>query len=173
MCVNSIFVFDILSKSPAWGTLAVAVVAWLICTAVALFGTRGLLGSVSRVQACVVLAVAGAIAGAMYWFDVEQLRRARLRTEAEGITVTGVVEEFRPEPFAGHAPDEQFRVKSYLFHYSYYDETPFFNTTAAHGGPLRDGLSVRITAVGHQIARLELCGQPSSIPVTRLPGASH
>jgi len=69
--------------------------------------------------------------------------------------VEGRVEGFQPMPYAGHA-NEHFTVCGVPFAYSDYVVTEGFNRTSSHGGPVREGLWVRITYVGGVIARLEL-----------------
>ncbi|MGH9970245.1 MAG: hypothetical protein ACREBG_20950 [Pyrinomonadaceae bacterium] len=58
-------------------------------------------------------------------------------------------------PFEGHA-DETFVVDGHRFSYSDYDETKGFNRTQSHGGPMREGLQVRITHVDGSIVKLEI-----------------
>src|SRR5262245_43079430 len=50
--------------------------------------------------------------------------------------VEGLITDFRPEPWQGHAPPEQFTVNGVTFEYSYFEMTQGFHTTAARGGPL-------------------------------------
>ncbi len=70
-------------------------------------------------------------------------------------TVTGRVEHFQPMPAQGHAM-ETFDVAGVPFSYSDYVVTPGFNQTASHGGPIREGLPVRIAYWGDLILRLEI-----------------
>jgi hypothetical protein len=58
--------------------------------------------------------------------------------------VEGRVENFRPMPFDGHQ-EESFTVGTSRFSYSDFEDTPGFNRTASHGGPIRQGLLVRIS----------------------------
>jgi len=66
-----------------------------------------------------------------------------------------VVTRFKPMPPSGHAPEE-FCVKDRCFQYSDFEVSPAFNTTSSHGGPIREGLPVRVTYVGNAIVRLEV-----------------
>lgn len=75
--------------------------------------------------------------------------------------VEGEVHNFRPMPYSGHA-DESFEVNGVHFRYSDYNVTAGFNNTASHGGPVRDGLPVRITYLGNAILRLEI--RADSVP---------
>jgi hypothetical protein len=94
--------------------------------------------------AAALLAGAAAMVWTLYWFELRQRQQAVARTEAAGITISGRVEEFAPEPYAGHGHAERFTV----------------NGLIAHGGPIHEGASVRIVAVGESIARLEVCDTP-------------
>jgi hypothetical protein len=69
-------------------------------------------------------------------------------------TVEGPVTEFIPTPYSGHSM-ESFAVDGHRFSYSDYVVTPGFHSTASHGGPIREGLYVRITYAGNVILRLE------------------
>ncbi len=64
----------------------------------------------------------------------------------EFMVVEGRVEHFQPMPWAGHAM-ERFEVDGVLFEYSDYVVTPGFNNTSSHGGPMREGLPVRIAYI--------------------------
>jgi hypothetical protein len=69
--------------------------------------------------------------------------------------IEGVVEQFDPMPYTGHK-DESFVVAGRRFHYSDYTITAGFNQSQSHGGPIHDGLSVRIHCKGNEIAKLEV-----------------
>ncbi|HKR01699.1 MAG TPA: hypothetical protein VJT09_13555 [Pyrinomonadaceae bacterium] len=69
--------------------------------------------------------------------------------------VEGTVTKFVPMPLQGHAM-EHFVVNDHYFEYSDYVVTAGFNKTQSHGGPLREGLRVRICDVDGAIARLEI-----------------
>ncbi len=75
-------------------------------------------------------------------------------------TVEGIVEDFRPMPYDGHQ-NECFRVNREKFCYSDYSVSPAFNQSASHGGPIREGLPVRIAYIQDEdfsceILRLEI-----------------
>lgn len=57
--------------------------------------------------------------------------------------VEGTVENFRPAPALGPAR-ESFSVRGVIFSYNALDDTPCFHNAPIHGGPIRDGLDVRI-----------------------------
>jgi hypothetical protein len=51
---------------------------------------------------------------------------------------------------------ESFCVSGVCFRYSDYVVTAGFNQTSSHGGPIRDGLPVRVTYIGNTIVKLEV-----------------
>lgn len=69
--------------------------------------------------------------------------------------VEGVVSHFDPEPPEGHH-DESFDVSAQHFSYSHYVLSGGFNHSRGAGGPIRDGLQVRIAYLDGQILRLEI-----------------
>jgi hypothetical protein len=81
------------------------------------------------------------------------LRSAYRRSQFS--VIEGRVTNFRPMPYQGHQ-DECFSVQSQTFCYSDYVVTAGFNNSASHGGPIREGLPVRISYVGNTIIRLEV-----------------
>lgn len=94
-------------------------------------------------------------------------RRGQLRT-GQYIVVEGPVEHFVPMPYQGHA-SESFNVQGVGFSYSTYEITSCFNHTTSHGGPIHEGLQVRIAYVPTRdryepncILRLEVASGNSS-----------
>lgn len=82
--------------------------------------------------------------------------------------VEGPVEDFKPMPYEGHR-HESFEVRGVRFSYSDYELSPGFNNTTAHGGPIQEGLWVRIAyhddpfrGTGRVILRLEIAGSGAS-----------
>jgi hypothetical protein len=69
--------------------------------------------------------------------------------------VEGVVEHFVPMPENGKEM-ERFVVAGVPFSYSRYAASPGFRTTRPEGGPIHDGLRVRIHYLGNDILRLEV-----------------
>ena len=65
----------------------------------------------------------------------------------------GKVYDFVPMPYGGHA-DEHFKVDRRAFSYSDYEITAGFNNTSSHGGPIREGLQVKIWHHGNTILKL-------------------
>jgi hypothetical protein len=86
---------------------------------------------------------------AEYWSMRSAIRDHRFST------VEGTVSQFQPMAYTGHAP-ERFCVQDTCFEYSDYVLTSGFNNTTSHGGPIREGLRVRIAHVRRKIVRLEV-----------------
>jgi len=70
-------------------------------------------------------------------------------------TIEGRVENFHPMPASGH-DTERFDVQGVAFSYSDYVVTAGFNNTSTHGGPIREGLPVRICYRNGEILRLQI-----------------
>ena len=75
-------------------------------------------------------------------YVLEEQAAAQLRGEFP--TIEGRVEQFQPMPYQGDK-DEFFTVKGVTFRYSDYYINGGFKNTSSHGGPMREGLFVRIT----------------------------
>ena len=84
-----------------------------------------------------------------YWELRQALRSGQFKV------VEGKVTNFVPMPYHGHA-NERFTVKGHRYEYSDYGVSAGFNNTRFHGGPIREGLIVRIADVRGKIARLEI-----------------
>ena len=67
----------------------------------------------------------------------------------------GRVENFHPMPFEGHDL-EHFDLQRVRFSYSDFALGVGFNNTASHGGPIREGLPIRICHRSGEILRLEV-----------------
>jgi len=91
--------------------------------------------------------------GTLNYSHFANLRNTARNGGAE--VVEGQVKEFIPMPYQGHAR-ETFVVNGHPFSYSDYDETGGFNHTQSHGGPMKEGLQVRITHVDGSIVKLEI-----------------
>ena len=80
--------------------------------------------------------------------------------KGEYTLVEGLVENFVPMPHGGHA-QESFMVRGMRYEYSDYSKTGTFSNTSSHGGPIREGLYVRIRSAAdresnNRILRLEI-----------------
>ncbi|MEE2733508.1 MAG: hypothetical protein VYA55_21990 [Pseudomonadota bacterium] len=69
--------------------------------------------------------------------------------------IEGKVENFDPMPAEGHKM-ESFTVKGVKFEYSDFMVTPGFHNAASRGGPIKEGLPVRISYIGNTILKLEV-----------------
>ena len=115
--------------------------------------------------AVIYLAFAAVVALGMLWFQrgwnqsVSHAYTTAARAAQDSTTsvVEGRVENFNPAPAEGHQ-DETFTVKGVPFAYSDYVITGGFNQTQAHGGPIHEGLLVRIHYIprGNVIVKLEI-----------------
>lgn len=76
-------------------------------------------------------------------------------TEHKLDLIEGRVSDFTPMPYTGHTM-VRFCVRNVYFAYSDYVHTFGFHNTVSHGGPIRDGLGVRIAYVGNVIVRLDV-----------------
>lgn len=75
--------------------------------------------------------------------------------------VEGRVSGFHPMPARRH-DHEHFTVNGVRFEYSHDSVSACFNDDAASGGPIREGLPVRVTYRGNCILRLEVAnGKPN------------
>ena len=81
-----------------------------------------------------------------YWIAVRTMRSNQAQV------IEGVVTEFKPMPRSM----ESFVVSGVRFQYSDYVVTAGFNNTASHGGPIREGLPVKIWYSGSRILRLDV-----------------
>src|SRR5262245_23553961 len=81
--------------------------------------------------------------------------RNALRTGAYSL-VEGSVTDFVPQKREGKGPQESFTVAGQRFEYSAYTPLPGFNTPHSHGGPIQEGVYVRIAHKANTILRLEI-----------------
>lgn len=79
--------------------------------------------------------------------------------------VQGRVRNFHPQPAEG-GQNETFDVDSVAFSYSYHEVTGGFNRSQSHGGPIREGLQVRIHYLpdSHWIVKLEVADSVQRVP---------
>jgi hypothetical protein len=86
--------------------------------------------------------------------------------------VEGIVTNFIPMPYQGHA-QESFNVDGVSFNYSDYGVTAGFNNSASHGGPIREGIHVRIWYSGNDILKLQIPKSESPQTVNSLPASAR
>jgi hypothetical protein len=101
----------------------------------------------------IIFGLLGVGAGWLNYSNFAELRDAARNGKAE--VVEGQVKEFVPMPYQGHA-NESFVVNGHRFSYSDYDLTKGFNQSQSHGGPIKEGLQVRIEHVDGKIIKLEI-----------------
>jgi len=87
--------------------------------------------------------------GGEYYFLKKAYDEGRYRV------IEGPVTEFVPMPYSGHKR-ESFNVARKKFSYSNFAITSAFNNTQSHGGPISEGLYVRVTHIGDAIVKLEI-----------------
>jgi hypothetical protein len=109
---------------------------------------------------CTALGFYGTLFEYMYLVHLERTHQYQV--------VEGTVTNFVPMPYNGKGTVEVFEVRNVRFEYSDYRSTAAFNHSRSHGGPIREGLQVRIWYVdrsdgGHDIIRLEIKKSPTSI----------
>ena len=144
---------------PAIGAVFVAAGLW------ALVGERG-----PRAWFAGLFTLFGLGIGTVSIFMQLQLRAALISALRDGraTVVEGRVYDFDPMPFSGHKR-ECFKVQGTCFCYSDFAVTPAFNQTRSHGGPIYEGLQVRVHHVDSAIARLEVAKEQTHVPVPRDP----
>jgi hypothetical protein len=143
-----------LALAPGGVAAVVATIAVLRCRFVA-----GL-DAIPKGRSCYLLAAiaiftATTAATILYLGRQEYGRFSSALARGSARTVAGPVFAFIPEGPGGH-PDESFRVDGSAYRYSTYDMTSAFHRTAREGGPIRDGMLVRIADVDGKIVRLEV-----------------
>jgi hypothetical protein len=97
--------------------------------------------------------ICGTVAFVGNYHDYEQCKHAYERGDYD--VAEGLVHDFQPMPYGGHQ-NECFAVKETRFCYSDYATYPGFNNAASHGGPIREGLPVRISYIGNDILKIEI-----------------
>ena len=147
---------------PGWWIFGTGILFLSIGLGIILFGDTKLLNSIlekstkQRVVMPIISCIFGTVwvvIGIFNYSNFAALRGAAKNGSTE--IVEGKVEQFVPMPYEGHA-QETFIVNGRYFAYSDYDATKGFNHTQSHGGPMKEGLQVRITHVDGSIVKLEI-----------------
>jgi hypothetical protein len=81
---------------------------------------------------------------------------ANILANNKGSSIEGCVVEYRPRETLDRGPLESFRVDGILFEYNGSQSHYGFHLTKARGGPIREGLPVRITYMNDVILRIEV-----------------
>jgi hypothetical protein len=160
-------IFDISSAPYPWRWLAVLLAASLIALPLLTVWVRGR-SSKKKITAVVivpwVLALLAAVVSGLSLYSYWRLSGAL--TSGRGDVVEGVVAAFSPMPPNGHA-EEFFWVAGVRFGYSPVLLAPEFQATAIDGGPIREGLRVRITYFEGKILRLEVASTATNAPSSK------
>lgn len=154
-------VFTVLQQSVPWQARLILpgiILFGIIAAVVAIIQRWGRLSKSFIVLTVVVCAVFLLLA--FYAFrapGVEDMyaRAREAYVQGQYSTVEGTVTNFHPMPYSGHQ-DETFSVNGMQFSYSDYVLIPCFNNTSSHGGPIHEGLRVRIAYSGNCILKLEV-----------------
>jgi hypothetical protein len=141
---------------PAFGLIFVAVAIAMLLFRGKLSGITGKRSQYGRGAAWLLLSIAGlwTIGSFVATFGEYRTLLSSLK-DGRARVVEGIVTEFTPMPSSGHAL-ERFCVSHKCFHYSDFEVSAGFNNTSSHGGPIREGLPVRVTYVDDTIVRLEV-----------------
>jgi energy-coupling factor transporter transmembrane protein EcfT len=148
-------VFIVAQKAAPWWVSAVVPAIVGLCTALAIVAFAKL--KTRRVTIVIAYLLMVFMALVLSPAGVADMYARARDTYAKGeyATVEGAVSNFHPMPYSGHE-NETFSVNGVRFSYSDYVVSPCFNNTASHGGPIREGLRVRIAYSGDCILRLEV-----------------
>jgi hypothetical protein len=87
------------------------------------------------------------------WTDYSRLRSAL--EQGRCVVVEGVIQDYRAAPPTGHGK-ESFVVNSQYFEFQEGASMPGFSFERRNGGPLANGVRVRVHHMGNDIARLEV-----------------
>jgi len=149
---NYSVIFDIAQQSdpaPVGPLLFISAIAGLLgAIAVHLWFQRSLSSQGQSLRFVVTGVVVGLVCIAVAMWVTKTSHEQLIRTVREGNVhvAEGVVEKFHPMPPTGH-DTERFTVAGQWFAYSDYVITGGFNNTVSHGGPIKEGLAVRLTYV--------------------------
>lgn len=148
-------VFAVAQKSAPWWLSVIVPTAIGVCTVLAI--TAFIKLKTRRVMIVVGYLVVVFMALTLSPAGVADMYARARETYARGdyATVEGQVSNFHPMPYSGHE-NEAFSVNGVQFSYSDYVVSPCFSNTASHGGPIREGLRVRIAYSGNCILKLEV-----------------
>ncbi|SRR6266436_6128365 len=154
--MNPKLVFDLANKGLDWSSLITGLIIFAFGL-VAIWMEKLRVGSIvikriGYVMCAVGLLVVVFLFGDSYVGKAEGVKALRSRNYS---TAEGRVHDFHPMPYEGHA-EESFTVAGHRFSYSDYVETHCFNNTSSHGGPMREGLLVRISYSDNCILRIEV-----------------
>jgi hypothetical protein len=81
------------------------------------------------------------------------------RSKGQETRIDGIVENFSPYNLQNHISVERFQIDDHVFSYSPNEIRPGFRQTQERGGPIQNGLYLRVSFVGDTITHLETCHQ--------------
>jgi hypothetical protein len=154
-------VFTVLQQSVPWQERLILpgiILFGIIGVVIAIIQRWGRLSKSFIVLTAVVCAVFLSLAAYAYSSPGVQDMYARAKdayVQGQYSMVEGTVTNFHPMPYSGHQ-NETFFVNGMQFSYSDYVLVPCFNNTSSHGGPIHEGLRVRIAYSGNCILKLEV-----------------
>jgi hypothetical protein len=154
--MSYITVFEITEKPFEWWFSAIGLIGVALGILIVLVGRkwpsrrRSVLSGYVMAAFCALWSTAAFIASYSQYRNCMDAYQSKTYQIAEGR-----IEDFRPMPFTGHQ-DECFSVQDHRFCYSDYAIQAGFNRSTSHGGPIRDGLPVRIAYFNGQILRLDI-----------------
>ncbi len=153
-------VFTVLQKSPPRELFFIVLALVGIATIIALALVIRRKASVILVGVVYVVFLLTAVVVSPFPGVQDMFARAK-NTYLDGqySIVEGPVADFHPMPYSGHQM-ETFSVNGVQFSYSDYVIVPCFNNAASHGGPIHQGLRVRIAYSGDCILKLEVATHP-------------
>jgi hypothetical protein len=143
--VNYITVYQFSSKGIRPELYAIALVPLFACSLLLFLSRYSRKRKQVRIWAVLVLALMEILTIYSAWgeLSVDSACNSAFKSGRYSV-VEGAVENFRPMPYEGHA-NEEFQVGSVRFSYSDYEDRPGFNQSSSHGGPIREGLKVKIS----------------------------
>lgn len=155
--------FTVLQQSVPWQERLILpgiILFGVIFAVVTIIQRRGQLPKiliVITVFVCTIFLVLAVYAFNAFAFQDMYSRAKDAYVQGQYSVVEGTVANFHPMPYSGHS-QETFSVNGVQFSYSDFVLIPCFNNTASHGGPIHEGLRVRIAYSGNCILKLEVSG---------------
>jgi len=149
-------VFDITQKPFQWWFSACGLIPIVIGTVLVLSGKKwpSQMRAKSTGYFALIFAPFWVLVTFVYTFADYRKCIEAYRTGSYAVA-EGYVEDFHPMPYEGHQ-EECFSIQSETFCYSDYIVQAGFNQSASHGGPIRQGLPIRVAYYGNRILRLEV-----------------
>lgn len=105
------------------------------------------------------------VVAAFFGTFVDYQRSRDILLQGRAAYVEGIVQNFVPMQDFGRKT-ESFSVNGIPFHYSNYIVSAGFNDTITHGGPMKQGLYVRIWYSGNDILKLQILRKNSANDVS-------